>query len=130
MLNEQIKEIQDKINELQAQLNELQIQQRKNGLNLEWVKPDTYIEYDFMPDITGYMKVLKLEKGEGEEGVRIYGKRVIIKHRDVSTQVSFNSYDNFHIEVFDERSDKIKEISEGKWNEIYTKAKDFVLSFD
>ena len=60
----------------------------------------------------------------------VYGKRVIIKHKDVSTQVSFNSYDNFQIEILDEYSHKIKEISEEKWNEIYTKAKDFVMSFD
>ena len=130
MLNEQIKEIQCRINELQDQLNELQIQERKNKLNLEWIKPNTYIEYDFMPDITGYMKVLKLEKGENESSVMVYGKRVIIKHKDVSTQVSFNSYDNFQIEILDEYSHKIKEISEEKWNEIYTKAKDFVMSFD
>ena len=130
MLNEQIKEIQCRIDELQGQLNELQIQERKNKLNLEWIKPDTYIEYDFMPDITGYMRVLKLEKGDNETSVMVYGKRVIIKHKDVSTQVSFNSYDNFQIEILDEYSHKIKEISEEKWNEIYTKAKDFVLSFD
>lgn len=130
MLNEQIKEIQCRINELQDQLNELQIQERKNNLNLEWIKPNTYIEYDFMPDITGYMKVLKLEKGENESSVMVYGKRVIIKHKDVSTQVSFNSYDNFQIEILDEYSHKIKEISEEKWDEIYTKAKDFVMSFD
>lgn len=130
MVNEQIQEIQNKINELQDQLNELQIQQRKNKLNLEWIKPGTYIEYNFMSDITGYMKVLKLEKGDNESSVVVYGKRVIIKHRDLSTQVSFNSYDNFHVEVLDEHSGKIKEITEEKWNEIYTKAKDFVMSFD
>ena len=130
MINEKIQELQEQINELQGQLKELQIERRKTGLGIEWIKPDTYIEYDFMPDIIGYMKVLKIEKDEGEHGVQVYGKRMIIKHKDVSTQVSFNSYDRFVMELPEDGSEKVKQITEEKWNEIYTKAKDFVLSFN
>lgn len=128
MSQDRIKEICSEIERLKAEVSQLRLEETAAKLKLEWIKPGVYMQYDFLPTITGYMKVMKVEPLD-EDNLKVCGKRVIIKHKDLSTQVSFNSYDEFDVMSI-ASSEKLKEISEEEWNETLSKAKDFVQVFE
>ena len=128
MTEERIKEIEQQIETLKEEVERLKAEQLAEERKLSWIKAGTYAKMDVFNGITIYMKVSKIERTP-DETIKVYGKRIRIKHMELSTKVSFCNYDEVHIDHYVDIS-KLSEITEEEWNEIVKKAKEFVENFD
>ena len=128
MQTERIQKILKQIESLKGEVDRLRAEQIAEEKKLSWLKVGTYAKMDVFNGITIYMKISKVERTP-EDTIKVYGKRIRIKHMDVSTKVSFCNNDEAHIDDFIDTS-KIVEIKEEEWNEIVKKAKEFVENFD
>lgn len=128
MSQDRIKELLSQIKSLEEEVKQLQTEEAQSNLGMEWICPGICIKYDFVPNvITGYMKIQKVETID-KGAINVYGKRIIISHKDFTTQVSFNPSDSWSI--INIMKHRVKEIGEDVWNEKLKKAKDFVVSFE
>ena len=128
MQTEKIQEILNEIDRLRQEVNKLQAEQIAEEMNISWLKPNIYVSFEVYTGITKYMKVTKVERTP-DDCIKAYGKCISIRHRELSTKVSFSDYDDIHLDSYVDVT-KIKEITEDKWNEIYNKCKEFVINFE